>query len=143
MANNSHPHLLSNALPEFAVELTSLLKQSGADDLADQVSDLLIVDRCRCDEPDCGAFFVHSEPKKTWVEEHEDIKLYPETGERLIVEVCKRRIVGVELIGRESIHRKLAESERPAESPMITGSKHNPSRLGTLGYHTGIGREIV
>jgi len=42
--------------PAFAVELEMLLRDAGEPELAEQVGDLVVLDRCRCGDEFCSTF---------------------------------------------------------------------------------------
>ena len=50
------PLLLSDTLPSLAQELHQLLTAKGDSQLAAQVSELKIVERCRCTDSYCASF---------------------------------------------------------------------------------------
>jgi hypothetical protein len=47
---------LADVAPEFVVELERLLVWQGAFAIANQVSELTLLDRCRCGDSFCGSF---------------------------------------------------------------------------------------
>lgn len=54
---------LSNVLPALAIELEQLLKNQGEAELAAQVVQLTIVDRCRCGDDFCSSFYTLPKPE--------------------------------------------------------------------------------
>jgi hypothetical protein len=60
MRANSTGPLLNEVLPIFAKEIEELLHNEPK--LASQVASLTIVDRCRCGEDFCAAFYVEPKP---------------------------------------------------------------------------------
>jgi len=54
--------LLTDTLPAFAAELRQLLIEKGELELAEQVSGLMIFDRCRCGDDFCATFYTQPKP---------------------------------------------------------------------------------
>ena len=54
--------LLRETLPLLAEELERLLRNEGELQLAEQVSGLQIVDRCRCGDDFCASFYTLPKP---------------------------------------------------------------------------------
>ena len=80
-------------LPELAKTLRADLRKIRQAGLADQVVDLRIYDRCRCDSPNCGTFYCVSEQERKKLAGHgHDI------GD---VTVANGRIVRVETLSPE------------------------------------------
>jgi hypothetical protein len=67
--------LLTEAIPELAVELTTLLEQAGEPDLAAQVPALRLVDRCRCGDDFCATIYTVAPPRDGWGPGHENVAL--------------------------------------------------------------------
>jgi hypothetical protein len=62
----TRPKLLTEVLPEFAVELEQLLLEKGESELARQVSTLSMIDRCRCDGDFCSMFYYYLSQGSLW-----------------------------------------------------------------------------
>jgi hypothetical protein len=60
-ASAARPRLIE-ILPVFAEEIEELLKKQNESKLAAQIASLAIVDRCRCGEDFCAAFYVEPKP---------------------------------------------------------------------------------
>ena len=54
--------LLAAVLPEFASELRQLLDEQGEPELAAQVTELTILDRCRCGDDFCATVYTQPKP---------------------------------------------------------------------------------
>ena len=100
--------LLTNAMPELAQELESLLVKDGESDLAVQVRQLHIVDRCRCGDDFCATFYTVTRPNGAWGAGHRNISLDCETG-MLILDVVNDKITCVEVLDRDEIRHRLHE----------------------------------
>jgi hypothetical protein len=98
--------LLTEILPLFAVELEDLLKKEGETELAAQVRQLMIVDRCRCGDYFCGSFYTQPEPEGAYGPNHRSLELEPTEG-MLILDVVADKIAHVEILNRDEIRKKL------------------------------------
>jgi hypothetical protein len=99
---------LSEVLPEVAQEVAAALKKEGRDQLAQQVSDLRLHDRCRCGDAFCAMFYTAPPPQGAWGTGHENIPLDPDDG-MMILDVVNMRIVAVELLYRDDVRKRLLE----------------------------------
>ncbi len=98
--------LLTDAIPELAREIEHLLIEARRRDLAAQVGQLRIIDRCRCGDDYCATFYTVPPPKGAWGRGHENVLLEPERG-MLILDVVDRKITCIELLYRDEIRDKL------------------------------------
>jgi hypothetical protein len=98
--------LLTDAIPELAQELESLLVKAGESDLAVQVRQLHIVDRCRCGDDFCATFYTVPRPNGAWGAGHRNVSLDCEMG-MLILDVVNDKITCVEVLDRDEIRRTL------------------------------------
>ena len=105
---SNQPPLLADAIPELAKELESLLVKTGESNLAAQVQQIQIVDRCRCGDDFCATFYAVPPPKGSWGVGHRNVSLDCETG-MLILDVVDDKITCVEVIDREEIRQRLHE----------------------------------
>jgi len=93
-------------LPALASELEQLLTEEGESDLSAQVSELNIVDRCRCGDDFCATFYTEPRPKGRYGSGHRNIALEPSKG-MLILDVVGSRIACVEVLYRDEIRKAL------------------------------------
>ncbi|MEQ1907104.1 MAG: hypothetical protein ABL888_23160, partial [Pirellulaceae bacterium] len=98
--------LLTDAIPELARELEALLAKSGETNLAAQVQQLCIVDRCRCEDSFCATFYTAPRPNGAWGAGHRNISLDCETG-MLVLDVVDDKITCVEVLDRNEIRQQL------------------------------------
>ena len=98
--------LLTEILPPLAPELEQLLKDQGEVELAAQVSQLAIVDRCRCGDDFCSSFYTQPKPEGTYGPGHRCIDLDAAEG-MLVLDVVAGKIAHVEVLNRDDIRRKL------------------------------------
>jgi hypothetical protein len=96
------PLLLDKALPALAAELSALLEKAGENDLAMQVPQLRVVDRCRCGDEFCATVYTASRPIGCWGAGYENIELEPAQG-FFILDLVDGRIVCVEVLYRNGI----------------------------------------
>ena len=98
--------LLNDTLPEFALELERLLTRAGAPELAAQVSGLVIVDRCRCEDGFCSSFYTQPKPQGSYGPGHNCIDLDADEG-MVLLDVVEGTIAHVEILNRNDIRTKL------------------------------------
>jgi hypothetical protein len=101
------PLLLADTLPAFTVELERLLTEAGESELAAQVATLRIFGRCTCQGDFCSTFYTLPEPKGSFGPNHRCVRLFPEDGSHLVLDVVDGRIACVELLDYEDVHQKL------------------------------------
>lgn len=111
----SNRPLLSDVLPSFSEELQQLLASQGEPQLAAQVSDLKIFDRCRCGEDFCATFYVRPKQKVPYNPGFRSVPLKPKTG-LVTVDVADGKIVCVEALYRDEIRRELIQLLPDGES---------------------------
>ena len=97
---------LQEVYPEFADELRGLL--SDEPDLASQVDEVQVVDRCRCQDSFCSSFYTVPSPSGGWGPGHENIMLDSETG-MIILDVVDRKISMVEVLNRDDVREKIRQ----------------------------------
>jgi hypothetical protein len=93
-------------LPEFAGELRQLLYEHGERELAGQVPELIILDRCRCGDDFCATFYTQPRPQGGFGPSHRNVALTIEGG-MLIVDVVEETIACVEVLYRDALRQKL------------------------------------
>jgi hypothetical protein len=98
--------LLTEMLPVLADELEQLLKKSREPELAAQVPQLTVVDRCRCGDDCCASFYTEPKPEGTYGPRHRCMELEPAEG-MLILDVVAGTIAHVEVLYRDEIRKKL------------------------------------
>ena len=98
--------LLIDVLPELARELEQLLKDQEKFELAAQVPELAIVDRCRCGDYFCASFYTQPEPGGACGPDHDSFDLDATQG-MLILDVVASKIAHVEVLNREDVRKKL------------------------------------
>lgn len=98
--------LLTEILPELALELQQLLEKAERPDLAAQVSKLVIVDRCRCRDDFCSSFYTQKKPEGRYGPGHECVDLDATKG-MLLLDVVAGTIVHVEVLNRGDVRAKL------------------------------------
>ena len=102
-----HP-LLLDALPNLADELSTLLNQGGATELALQVPFLRLVDRCRCGDDFCATLYTAPKPNGAYGPNHESMSLNPSSG-HLILDIVDRKIVCIEILFREDLRTRVLQ----------------------------------
>ena len=96
------PLLLEQALPALAAELFALLERAGQGDLAAQVPQLRLVDRCRCNDEFCATVYTAPRPLGARGAGHQNVELEPAEG-YFILDLVDRRIVCIEVLYRQEI----------------------------------------
>ncbi|MBI3013887.1 MAG: hypothetical protein HYY65_02215 [Candidatus Tectomicrobia bacterium] len=99
---------LAEQFPELAAELARLLDAQGEIALAQRVSSLNVVDRCRCGDDFCATMYALPHPKGPWGKGHRTIALHPEEG-FLIVDVLHDDIAEIEVLFRDSVRDRLVQ----------------------------------
>ena len=109
MPEKPGPHRLITTLPSLASELQSLLLEANEPELAAQILDLKIVDRCRCGDDFCGSFYAEPKPHGSYGPNHRNVALTPEEG-WLILDVVAGKIMFVEVLYRREIRDVLVDA---------------------------------
>ena len=99
---------LADVIPAFATELRQLLEEQGESELAAQVPQLRIFDRCRCGDDFCATVYTQPKPNGGFGPGHRNVRLMPSEG-MLILDVVAGEIACVEVLDREDVHRQLDE----------------------------------
>jgi hypothetical protein len=99
--------LLVDALPEFASELTRVLRAAGLIDLATQVASLRLVDRCRCGDWFCATFYTAPKPDGAWGPQHTTVPLELAESGDINVDLVAGEIVEVEVLYRDELRSAL------------------------------------
>ena len=97
---------LTEILPSLARELEQLLSNHGEAELAAQVSQLTIVDRCRCGDDFCSSFYTQPKPKGHYGPGHRCMDLDAAEG-MLLIDIVEGKIAHVESLNRDDVRRKL------------------------------------
>ena len=97
---------LEEVAPEFVVELERLLVWQGASAIANQVSELTLLDRCRCGDSFCGSFYTAPRPNGPFGPGHRTIPLWSDSG-IVNTDVVGLRIVYVEVLRRNDLRDKI------------------------------------
>jgi hypothetical protein len=97
---------LVEILPSLALELEQLLKNQGEAELAAQVSQLVVVDRCRCEDDFCASFYTQPKPLGHYGPGHRCLDLDAAEG-TLILDVVEGKIAQVEVLNRVDVRQKL------------------------------------
>jgi len=97
---------LSEILPALSIELEHLLKNQGEAELADQVSQLTVIDRCRCGDDFCSSFYTQPKPEGHYGPSHRCIDLDAAEG-MLLVDVVAGKLAHVEVLNRADVRRDL------------------------------------
>jgi hypothetical protein len=97
---------LCEALPSFSKELGALLVTENEPGLASQVSQSVIVDRCRCADGFCVTFYAQPKPDGAYGPGHRCLEVQPEHG-TIIVDVLGETIAQVAVLYRDEIRTAL------------------------------------
>jgi hypothetical protein len=100
------PVVFADALPEFAVELAELLSEEGKPELAAQIGELVLVDRCRCTDDFCSTFYVRPKPLGSYGPNHYTVVLSPKNG-MVNVDVTEGKVACIEVLYRDDIQARL------------------------------------
>jgi hypothetical protein len=100
---------LADVLPDFAAELIRLLNAAGREDLAGQVTELPLLDRCRCSEPFCATLYAIPRPVGSWGEGFENLEIESPNGQ-IILDIVHGRIAAIEALDRPVLREALIRS---------------------------------
>jgi hypothetical protein len=108
------PPLLTEVDPAFAQELEQQLRRKGQQRLAASVSELRVVELCRCGDPKCSSFYVIPRfiVSWRWAAQGETLELDAARG-TISVDVVDREIVLVEVLDRPELSRALNAAYPP------------------------------
>ncbi len=98
--------LLIEIFPVLADELEQLLEKADEPDLAAQVSQLTIVERCRCADGCCASFYTHLSPEGRYGPGNRSVELKAPEG-MLILDILDGTIVHVDVLNRKDFRQKL------------------------------------
>ena len=90
----------------LALELENLLKKRGEVELAAQVPQLKVVDRCRCGDDFCSSFYTQPKPEGSYGPGHRCLDLDAAEG-MLVLDVVAGTIAHVEILNRNDIRQTL------------------------------------
>jgi hypothetical protein len=100
------PLSLGETFPQLSKELQQLLTSAGESELAGQVPELTIVDRCRCSDDFCATFYTQPMPAGRYGPGLRTIALKPNEG-TLILDVVDGVVAQIEVLYRDHIRQKL------------------------------------
>jgi hypothetical protein len=98
--------LLIEILPVLADELEQLLEKAEESDLAAQVSQLKVVERCRCGDDCCASFYTQLFPEGRYGPGSRTVELKAPEG-MLILDILDGTIVHVDVLNRKDFRQKL------------------------------------
>jgi hypothetical protein len=98
--------LLAHTLPAFADELRQLLVEQGEAELAAQIQQLAILERCACQDSFCATFYTRPKPNGSFGPGHRNVVLAPDEG-TVILDVVAGQIACVEVLDRADVREKL------------------------------------
>jgi hypothetical protein len=97
---------LIDILPALAEEIVELLSKHKEHELAAQIAQLKIIDRCRCEDDFCATFYTQPKPRGSYGPNHRCVDLEPEHG-YLILDVVADQIVAIEVLYRDEIRKTI------------------------------------
>jgi hypothetical protein len=106
MNKSQEPQLMVELLPELSAELEQLLRRAGKPELANQLSKLQVLDRCRCGDDFCASFYTQPKPRGQYGPGLRTLELDSAIG-YLILDVVDDCIAHVEVLYRDEIRLKL------------------------------------
>lgn len=98
--------LFRDIAPQFADEITTLLREADEPALAHQVPALRIVARCRCGDDVCSSFYMAPAPQGAYGPAHRNVNLDPAIG-MVVLDVVDQRIMKVEVLYNDAFRRRL------------------------------------
>lgn len=104
--NRGMAALLVDCLPEFSDELQSLLREGGRPDIAEQIGQMQLVDRCRRGDDFCATFYTGPRPEGSYGPNHENVELPAREG-MIILDLVDGSVQAVEVLYRDEIRSRL------------------------------------
>jgi hypothetical protein len=98
--------VLAEIFPDLSDELQRLLTAAGESAIAAQVPGMEILERCRCGDDFCAAFYTQPKSVGKYGPGLRTIALEPNQGQ-LILDVVDGVIAQVEVLYRDDVRRKL------------------------------------
>ena len=98
--------VVRDVFPEFCEELVTLARRSSQPELADEIPELPVVDRCRCGQLDCAHFYTAQPPDGAYGPGHKNLQLSSESG-LIVLDIVGGGIVAVEVLDRPDVRRQL------------------------------------
>ena len=98
--------LIAKEFPDLSHELRALLSNTGDAGLVAQISELKLIDRCRCGDDFCATIYTQPKPTKSFGPSHRNIPLSPTKG-MIILDVVENNIACIEILYRDEIRKKL------------------------------------
>jgi|SRR6478735_5413242 len=111
--------LIETVLPAFAQEIVALLAAAERSNLASQVRNLRIVDRCRCGQEDCSHFYTAQKPQGAYGPGHSNLVLDTTSG-MVVLDIVDGVIVAIEVLDRPDV-KALLDLYLPATSGDAAG----------------------
>ena len=99
---------LSTALPEFAAEARRTLIKCGETELAKQVDELWIYDRCRCGAKECATIYTSTGEEPPSGRRGTGGHL-PDAKGYVLIDVCNEHVVCIEILCYPEFVKALAE----------------------------------
>jgi hypothetical protein len=100
------PIKIAEHLSEFSNELVKALLAAGESVLSASVSELILVDRCRCGADFCAGFYTQPAPVGAFEPGHRNVVLDPTKG-TIYLDVVNDRIYFVECLNRDDVRLRL------------------------------------
>jgi len=97
MGDEHKPASVVDLFPELSAELEQLLRVSGEHALAEQISGLRVLDRCRCGDDFCATFYTQPRPKGPYGPGLRTVALEPIAG-YLIIDAVDGTVAQVEVL---------------------------------------------
>lgn len=99
--------LVKEVLPEFALELRTLLIEANRADLAAKVDGLPYFQSCGCGDGSCASFYTADKPDGAYGAGHSNLMLTPQVG-MVILDLVDDDIRFLEVLGRPDVHQALS-----------------------------------
>jgi hypothetical protein len=98
--------LVKELLPAFVAELEKTLIRMARPELAEQLGQLRVVDRCRCSQRNCSHFYTAPRPLESYGPNHTNLMIPAQRG-LIVFDIVDGVVVAIEVLDRPDVKAPL------------------------------------